>query len=108
MTLSSESQRDEARKAWTDLTSVLGKETRGGKLLRDDVFVGVAFLGWSSLEVRALNPKFFTKYLADQESPTGGRECLQGSQGCGGPCGVQGHWRSQKRSREVALDAFIP
>lgn len=108
MTLSSESQRDEARKAWTDLTSVLGKETRGGKLLRDDVFVGVAFLGWSSLEVRALNPKFFTKYLADQESPTGGRECLQGSQGRGGPCGVQEHWRSQKRSREVALDAFIP
>ncbi|KAH8657373.1 hypothetical protein BGZ61DRAFT_404284 [Ilyonectria robusta] len=49
-TLSSDSQKDEARKAWTDLATLLGKETRGGKLLRDDVFVGIALLGWSSLE----------------------------------------------------------
>ncbi|KAL6409213.1 hypothetical protein AUP68_05584 [Ilyonectria robusta] len=50
ITLSSESQRDEVRGAWTNLITILGKETRGGKLLRDDVFNGIAFLGWDSLE----------------------------------------------------------
>ncbi|KAH6981669.1 hypothetical protein BKA56DRAFT_632006 [Ilyonectria sp. MPI-CAGE-AT-0026] len=50
ITLSSESQRDEVRAAWTNLITILGKETRGGKLLREDVFNGIAFLGWDSLE----------------------------------------------------------
>lgn len=51
--------------------------------------------------------KIHYKSLADQESHTGGRECLQGSQERGGPCGVQEHWRGQERPREVALDAFM-
>ncbi|KAJ3548765.1 hypothetical protein NM208_g847 [Fusarium decemcellulare] len=50
ITLPSEGQVEEARKAWTDLNSILGKESRGGKLLRDDAFIGIAFVGWDSLE----------------------------------------------------------
>ncbi|KAH7141771.1 hypothetical protein EDB81DRAFT_653690 [Dactylonectria macrodidyma] len=50
ITLPSESQAEEARKAWTNLITILGKETLGGKLLKDDVFHGLAFVGWDSLE----------------------------------------------------------
>ncbi|KAL2680326.1 hypothetical protein Neosp_007923 [[Neocosmospora] mangrovei] len=51
ITLPSESQRVEARKAWAELVTFLGKESRGGVLLRDDVFNGLALIGWDSLEV---------------------------------------------------------
>ncbi|EXK80653.1 hypothetical protein FOQG_14859 [Fusarium oxysporum f. sp. raphani 54005] len=50
ITLPSESQREEASKAWAELVTILGKETRGGVLLRDDVFNGLALIGWDSLE----------------------------------------------------------
>ncbi|KAJ3534292.1 hypothetical protein NM208_g7602 [Fusarium decemcellulare] len=50
LTLPDESGRQAAREAWTKVTSALGKETNGGKLLQDGTFTGIATIGWDSPE----------------------------------------------------------
>ncbi|KAF5676728.1 hypothetical protein FDENT_9426 [Fusarium denticulatum] len=72
ITLTSESQREEARKVWAELVTILGKETRDGVLLRDDVFDGLALIGWDSLEVFMTHVSRFKKEYAHQRFCKGG------------------------------------
>ncbi|KPM39829.1 hypothetical protein AK830_g6715 [Neonectria ditissima] len=41
---------DEARKVWSDLTAAVGKKTWGGRSTGDGPSVGLALIGWDSLE----------------------------------------------------------
>ncbi|KAK7403346.1 hypothetical protein QQX98_010867 [Neonectria punicea] len=48
--LDDETKSDEARKAWSDLIAAVGKETWGGRSTGAGPTVGLALIGWDSLE----------------------------------------------------------
>ncbi|KAH6897400.1 hypothetical protein B0T10DRAFT_455262 [Thelonectria olida] len=50
ITLADEGKRVDARTAWIELTSALGRKTTGGKLLSDDAIIGLGLVGWDSVE----------------------------------------------------------
>jgi hypothetical protein len=50
VTLPDAGKRSDAEKVRADLTAAIGKEARSGKLLRDDLVVDLALIGWDNFE----------------------------------------------------------